>query len=43
MNIETMIAYVVGLASCAVVAFCSYFLGMAHGIARAERKEARDE
>ena len=43
MNVELIIAYAVGLISCAAVALVSYLLGMAHGLARAERMEARDE
>lgn len=38
MNVELIIAYAVGLISCAAVALVSYLLGMAHGTALAERE-----
>ena len=45
MNIETLIAYVVGLLSTLVCGAVFYLFGMAHGISleKAERKEVRDE
>lgn len=43
MNWETLVAYAVGLLSTLVCAVCFYLLGMAHGLARGERKEADDE
>ncbi len=42
MNLETLVAYAVGLLSTLVCAVCFYLLGMAHGLARAKR-EASDE
>lgn len=42
MNIETLIAYIVGIVSCAAIALVAYMLGMAHGYNVAKREE-RDE